>query len=112
MKKYEAVFILDIRKVDDEGNAFSEELTELMKNWGGTMISSESLGRRQFAREINKRKASIYWSYVFESSPETIKKIGDKFRLDERVLREMVIAFDRPESVKVLGNSVSSDNND
>lgn len=112
MKKYEAVFILDIRKVDDEGNAFTEELAELMKNWEGTMVSSESLGRRQFAREINKRKAGIYWNYVLECSPETIKKIGDKFRLDDRVLREMIIAFDRPESVKVLGNNVSTDNLD
>ena len=25
MKKYEAVFILDVRKVEDEGKAFSEE---------------------------------------------------------------------------------------
>jgi small subunit ribosomal protein S6 len=97
LKKYEAVFILDIRRVDDEGNAFTQELTELMKGWKGSISESISLGRRQFAREIKKRKAGIYWKYIFESNPEVIEQIRDKFRLDDRVLREMVIAYDRPE---------------
>jgi small subunit ribosomal protein S6 len=99
LKKYEAVFILDIRRVDDEGQAFSQELTELMKGWNGSITESVSLGRRQFAREIKKRKAGIYWKYTFESNPEVIEQIRDKFRLDERVLREMIIAYDRPEKL-------------
>lgn len=99
MKKYEAVFILDIRRVDDEGQAFSQELAGLMKGWKGVITESVSLGRRQFAREIRKRKAGIYWKYLFDAKPEVIEQIRDKFRLDERVLREMIIAYDRPEKV-------------
>lgn len=97
LKKYEAVFILDIRKVEDEGEAFSKELSELIKSWGGEMVESVSMGRKQFAREIKKRKAGIYWNYIFNLDPDKTDEIRKKFKLDERVLRQLVIIYDRPE---------------
>lgn len=97
LKKYEAVFILDIRKVDDEGEAFSKEFAEMIKNSGGEMHECVSLGRKQFARELNKRKAGIYWNYIFSTSPEVADGIQEKYKLDERVLRILVINYERPE---------------
>ncbi len=96
LKKYEAIFILDIRKVDDEGAGVSSEIAALIEKWGGEMVKSESLGRRQFAYEIKKRKGGIYWNYVFTALPEKVKELKENFRLDERVLRNMIINFDRP----------------
>lgn len=98
-KKYEAVFILDIRKVDDEGEAFSKEFAELIKGLGGEMHECVSLGRKQFAREISKRKAGIYWNYIFSLSTDKTDDIRKKYKLDERVLRELVINYERPELV-------------
>ena len=69
MKKYEAVFILDIRKVEDEGKGFTEEFGKNLESWGGKLLEANAMGRKQFAREINKRKAGIYWDYVFELDP-------------------------------------------
>ena len=69
MKKYEAVFILDIRKTDDEGAAFTREFGELIGALGGTLESTTPMGRRQFTYEINKRKAGIYFDFVFELEP-------------------------------------------
>ena len=65
MKKYEAVYILDIRKVDDEGEAFSKEITAFIESLGGKIESVTSLGRKQFTYDINKRKAGIYWDFLF-----------------------------------------------
>ena len=93
MKKYEAVFILDMRKVEDEGKAFSEELAGNIQSWGGNMVESISMGRKQFAREINKRKAGIYWNYIFEIDPLKVKEIRDKYRLDERMIRIMELRY-------------------
>ena len=97
MKKYEAVFILDIRKVDDEGEGFSKELSELFKQWGGEMVESVSMGRKQFAREIGKRKAGIYWDYIFSLATDKTDDIRKKYMLDERVVRSLVLQYDRPE---------------
>jgi len=97
LKKYEAVFILDIRKVDDEGEAFSKEFAGLINGLGGAMHESVSMGRKQFAREIGKRKAGIYWNYIFSLETEKTDDIRKKFMLDERVVRNLVIQYDRPE---------------
>lgn len=96
MKKYEAIFILDIRKVEDEGDAFSKEFAEMIKGFGGKMEDSIPMGRLQFAYQIDKRKAGIYWNFVFEVDNDKHAMIIEKFRLDERVLRNMIIIYDRP----------------
>ncbi|MDD2403243.1 MAG: 30S ribosomal protein S6 [Victivallaceae bacterium] len=96
MKKYEAIFILDIRKVEDEGEAFSKEFAALIEGFGGKMEESVAMGRIPFAYEINRRKAGIYWNFVFELDADKTISIKEKFKLDERVLRDMIIVYDRP----------------
>ena len=103
MKKYEAVFILDVRLVDDEGKAFTKELTELLESWGGSVEEAVVMGRKQFAREIKKRKAGLYLNYIFNLDSEKVKDISVQFKHDERVLRDMTILFDRPEDIVVAG---------
>ena len=98
MKKYEAVFILDIRKADDEGAAFSREFAELVASLGGNMVETTPMGRRQFTYEINKRKAGIYFDFVFELETSKVRDIKEKYKLDERVLRNMILICDRPDS--------------
>jgi len=99
LKKYEAIFILDIRKVEDEGLSFSKELTGLIESLGGNVINVEPMGRLQFSYEIKKRKAGIYFDYIFEAEEKSIIQIKNRYRLDERVLRNMILVCDRPEKV-------------
>jgi small subunit ribosomal protein S6 len=106
LKKYEAVFILDMRKVEDEGKAFTEEFSKNIQSWGGKLVETLPMGRKQFAREIKKRKAGVYWDYVFELDPLKAVEIREKYRLDERVIRLLVINYDRPESVAVGAKAV------
>ena len=96
MKKYEAVFILDERKVDDAGKAFAEEFGAYIAGQQGVMDESLAMGRRQFAREIRKRKAGIYWDFVFSLDPANASGIRDRYRLDERVVRLQVFHHERP----------------
>lgn len=102
MKKYEAVYILDLRKVEDEGKAFSEDFAKTIGGMNGTVNETVLMGRRQFAREINKRKAGAYVNFVFEMEPAKEKDLRDAYRLDERVLRVLIVHFDRPEQVRSL----------
>lgn len=99
MKKYEAVFILDARKAEDEGAAFSKEFGELIGTLGGNMLATNPMGRRQFTYEIDKHRAGLYFDFVFELAAAQVKEIKDKYRLDQRILRNMILLFDRPESL-------------
>ena len=98
MKKYETVVILDDRKIQDEGKAFSEDFASVVSGAGGEIVSATPLGRKMFAREIKKRKTGIYMDFVFSVKGGDIKDIPEKYRLDERVLRLQVFAYDRPEN--------------
>lgn len=97
MKKYEAVFILDERKVEDGGKAFAEEFGKFVADSQGTVDETLSMGRKQFAREIRKRKSGIYWDFVFTMAPAKEAVLRDHFRLDERIVRLQVFHYDRPE---------------
>jgi small subunit ribosomal protein S6 len=99
LKKYEAVFILDIRKADDEGAAFCKEFEELIGSLGGKLIATNPMGRRQFTYEIDKRRAGLYFDFIFDLAAAQVKAIKEKFRLDQRVLRNMILICDRPESL-------------
>ena len=97
MKKYEAVFILDERNVEDGGKAFAEEFGKFVAEGGGTVDETLAMGRRAFAREIRKRKSGIYWDFVFTMAPAKEATLRDHYRLDERIVRLQVFHFDRPE---------------
>ena len=98
MKKYEAVFILDIRRTDDEGAAFCRGFEELIKSLGGELEKTVPMGRKQFTYEIDRRKAGLYLDFFFELDPLKVIEIKDKFKLDPRVLRNLIILDERPES--------------
>ena len=67
---------------------------------GGTVNETVLMGRKQFAREINRRKAGVYVNFIFEMDPAAEKNLRDVYRLDERILRVLIVNFDRPEQVR------------
>lgn len=94
MKKYEIVFILEEQRLEDQGEAFAAEFESFVKSNGGTIVESLPMGRKQFAREISRRKAGIYWDFIFSLDENKVKIIPDKFHLDERVLRLQIYKHD------------------
>jgi ribosomal protein S6 len=97
LKKYESIFILNDRKFDDGGDAFSQKVEEALKACDAKGIKKDSLGRKQFARPIGKRTHGLYWSYTFTMTPDQVENFQDKFRLEENVLRHVVFIYDKPE---------------
>ena len=97
MKKYEAVFILNDRKFDDGGEAFSTKVVETLGQCEAVNVKKESLGRKAFARNIGKRTHGIYWCFYFDMAPGQVEDFQDKFRLEEHILRHVVYLYDKPE---------------
>ena len=77
-----------------------EEFAKMIQSWGGVVNETNLMGRKQFAREIKKRKAGVYVNFVFELDAEKETQIREQYRLDDRVLRIMIILFDRPDNVR------------
>ena len=98
MKKYEAVFILDIRRADDGGTSFSTEFAELIASLGGVMGETVPMGRKAFTYEIDRRKAGLYIDFFFELDPLKVIEIKNKYKLNETVLRNLILISERPEN--------------
>ena len=98
MKKYETVIILDDRRIQDEGKTFVEEFSARISRAGGEIIRTTPLGRKQFARQMKKRKTGFYWDFIINLDEKEAKKLPNYYSLDERVLRLQNFVYDRPES--------------
>ena len=98
MKTYETVIILDDHRIQDEGKTFVEEFSSKISRAGGAIIRVTSLGRKQFARQMKKRKTGFYWDFVINLDEKEAKKLPEYYSLDERVLRLQTFVYDRPEA--------------
>ena len=94
MRKYEAVFILDPRKVEGDGEGFSTTIEEAFKELGGTVERVKCLERKTFARPIGRHTMGIYWDYVVSLPPQAVVVLKDKYRLNQTVLRLVVFNFE------------------
>jgi ribosomal protein S6 len=101
LKKYEAILILDDRKVEGNGSAFVKDVETVIAELGGTEISSECMGRKQFSYPIKKKNAGTYWDIFFTSDESTNKKLLDRYRLSAEVLRLVIFVFERPEKTQL-----------
>lgn len=101
MKTYEAVFVLDERKFDDQGEAFSQEIVKRIQDLGGRLRDRVAMGRKQFARPVRKLNAGVYWDFVFDLAANQVEPFKEVYRLNDAVLRSEVFLFDAPEVPEV-----------
>jgi len=100
LKTYEAVFILDEKKFDDGGEAFSQRVGEDISKLGGSLKNRDNMGRRQFARPIGKHTAGLYWDLVLDLPADKVTAFEDLYRLNEDVLRMQVFLYVEPPPAK------------
>lgn len=96
MRTYEAVFILDERKIEDRGDSFARRVAGHIKDLGGKVQERQSLGRRQLAHPVKKHSSGVYWDFVLDLAPDKLSAFEDKYRLDETVLRLVVFHYNPP----------------
>jgi ribosomal protein S6 len=93
LAKYEAVFILDPRKVEENGEEFSDSIQEQIKSLGGVIHRVKFLEKRVFSRPIRKHKTGVYWDYVFDLDPAQVEVLQERYSLNLTVLRMAVFNF-------------------
>ena len=84
-----------ISKADVSG----EDEKKLLKNIDkiledkGKISHSESLGKRELSYSIKKQTQGIYWLFKLNIIPLQVKNISDKLRMDEDILRYIILKF-------------------
>ncbi len=94
MNKYEAVLILRANAAEEETVAFGEKMKELISA-NGELTNVEEWGKKTLAYEIKKQTEGYYILFTFEAKSEFIAELERVLKLDEIVLKDMIIKLNK-----------------
>jgi len=101
MKKYEALYIfVGVAKEDTLEQYLEKALAEVTR-LEGVVLSSESLGKRTFSRQLSKRDSGVYVKVRFELDPSKVEELRKRYRLVEEVFRVQILAIDDRREAKL-----------
>lgn len=91
MKKYEAMIIFreDLKDTDWDGAV--ELVRAEIEKLGGKVASSTRLGKREFARPMQKQQAGHYGLIAFQLDGDKVAALQARLKLDEQVFRVQVV---------------------
>lgn len=92
MKKYEIMFIVKPDLEEANINAVANNMKEVLKSKGATIIEEKAMGQRELAYEIQKYKTGYYFLYVIEAEDNEATKEFDRIALiNENVIRHLIV---------------------
>ncbi len=92
MNKYEMMYILVSTGSDEEKDALIEKVSALITKNGGTIESTEKLGNKKLAYEINKKHEGFYVLTNFTANSQVPATIGNTLRITDGILRYIIVA--------------------
>lgn len=95
MNKYEIMFIVKTTIDEAEVKKSSIALKSIIADMGGKIIEFKEMGQKQLAYPIKKEITGFYYLIVCNSNAEAILEFERKARIDENVLRNLVINLDK-----------------
>ena len=96
-KKYELVLILDPQVGDTQLEASIEKYKTQLESAGAEVVNVDNWGLRKLAytsMALRRRQQAFYVLYQFEGAAEILSPIEAALRLDEAVLRHLLLTVD------------------
>ncbi len=109
--RYELVLILDPTIEENQVADKFARLEELLKSQEAEIVGMLDWGKRKLAYQIKKKDNGIYRVYRFDAKPEVIAEIERRLKIDEQVMRYLVVLYD-PDTEKKIEKPASSEDDD
>lgn len=94
-KKYELMLIVDAHLAKEEKDAIVKGVNDMIIKSGGKVINTQVWFEKQkFTFEIKKKSEGTYFLINFVSEKPAIAKIRGHLRLNEKVLRSLILEVD------------------
>ncbi|HIE44020.1 MAG TPA: 30S ribosomal protein S6 [Candidatus Omnitrophica bacterium] len=88
MNSYELTLIC---KPDLKEEKQKKVIEGLKKIIGGTKVKVDLWGKRPLAYDIKKKKEGVYYLLSFEAKPEILPTLEKELRLEEDVIRYLIV---------------------
>jgi len=93
-RNYEMVFIA-APQLDEQGlTALNERVSGWITAGGGTISRTNVWGRQRLAYAIKKQPEGIYVQLDFQLPPSATRDLERNLRIDENVLRHLLVRLD------------------
>ena len=92
--KYEVLYIIDPAQ-GEEGIAALVEKFKALVEANGTLTSIDEWGKRRMAYPINDLMEGYYVLMTFTAAPTVPAELDRLFRINENVMRSMVVSKDQ-----------------
>ena len=91
MKKYELIFVLKADQPESEMESRVAKVKEILAGHEGEVTQENHWGVRRLAYEIRHENKGNYMFLKFRCKGEAITHLDKQFRLDDQVLRHLIV---------------------
>lgn len=88
---YECLFLLDPNKASADLDGIIQQLNGMITKAGGEIVDTRLWGEPKLAYPIDKFRKGTYVLSYFKSEAKNIVDMESQFRLNENILRQMVL---------------------
>lgn len=100
MRYYETMFVVKPTLTSEENTARIEDFKTAITKNGGEIASTLDMGMRNLAYDINKHKRGYYFVIYFKAPPTLVLELERLYRINEDILRFIVIKYDNKKEQK------------
>jgi ribosomal protein S6 len=94
LNTYEAMMIFSNMLKDNDLDAAVSRAQEEIERNGGKVQHVKMVGKRTFARIMNKKESGVYVWMAFDADPEAITPLNKRFTLNDDLFRAQVLKAD------------------
>ena len=91
MNKYEITFIVRPDMEEAEIKKTAEDMKKVLTDKKANLLEEKALGQKELAYEINKFKTGYYYLFVVEAETAATKEFDRVARINESLLRHLVV---------------------
>ena len=110
MRFYETMFILKPTLTQEETTAKIDFFKSVLTNNGASIEATIDMGIRNLAYEIKKCKRGYYFVIYFKAPPTLVAELERNYRINEEVIRFIVINYKNKTEQKKWGILVDKAN--
>ena len=98
MRQYELYLVIDAEVEEEDVDAIVERMTQLILagdgESSGEVIKVEARGKRRLGYPIKKKSEGRDTIFYFQTPPQALREMERILKLDERVLRYLIVRTD------------------
>ena len=100
MRFYETMFVVKSTLTQEEITTKIDFYKTAILNNGGEISATLDMGMRNLAYEIKKNKRGYYFVIYFKAEPKLVLELERLYRINEDILRFIVIKYDSKKEQK------------